>query len=175
MLSESTSQLVVNALLIVGLVGAVAIDTRTRRIPNAVTAPVALLGIVVNTLTAGWHGLGDSIGGLLLGMVILMPIWLNGGTGAGDVKLLGMVGALRGAQFALWTGLFGAIAGGVLALLALAWRGGAAQVLRNVGASIYHMASLGSFGQVQPTPRSFRMSYAIAIALGAAAAYWHLR
>ena len=87
---------------------------------------------------------------------------------------MGMVGALQ-ALFCLWTALFGAVAGGVFALAALALRGGTAQVLRNVGASLYRMAASGSLGRVEPTSQSFRMSYAIAIALGAAAAYWHLR
>ncbi|HHX41491.1 MAG TPA: prepilin peptidase [Armatimonadetes bacterium] len=175
MLNDLSSQVIINVLLILGLAAAVLVDLRTRRIPNLVTAPLALLGIVVNAWSSGWSGLSNSLGGLLLGMVLLMPIWLNGGTGAGDVKLMGMVGALQGPQFALWTALFGAVAGGVFALAALALRGGTAQVLRNVGASLYRMAASGSLGRVEPTSQSFRMSYAIAIALGAAAAYWHLR
>ncbi|HOM80414.1 MAG TPA: A24 family peptidase [Armatimonadota bacterium] len=175
MLNDLSSQVFLNALLVLGLAAAVIIDLRSRRIPNLVTAPIALLGVVANVWGSGWSGLSNSLGGLLLGMVLLMPVWLNGGTGAGDVKLMGMVGALQGPQFALWTALFGAVAGGIFALAALAWRGGTAQVLRNVGASIYRMAAAGSLGRVEPTSQSFRMSYALAIALGAAAAYWYLR
>ncbi|HEX2999972.1 MAG TPA: prepilin peptidase [Armatimonadota bacterium] len=170
MLSNTNCLTALNALLIGGLVLAVACDIRSRRIPNWITLPLMLCGICLNTAASGWSGLGESLGGLVLGMALLLPIWLAGGTGAGDVKLLAMIGALRGMAFALWTGLFGAVAGGILAFIAILFRKGGGKILRNVWAHIYRFTVLQTPGAIQPTDSSFRMSYALAIALGALAA-----
>ena len=98
---------------------AAAWDVRTRRIPNGLT----LAGLAAGFL---WHGVRGGGPGLLLsgegvGVAALafLPYAVRG-LGAGDVKLLGAVGALAGPAFMLWTLLGAALAGGPLALAWLA-------------------------------------------------------
>ncbi|MBI3947750.1 MAG: prepilin peptidase [Armatimonadetes bacterium] len=158
------------ALAAAALAVAVAFDVRSRRVPNAVTVPAAALGLALRGILLGREGIGDGLGGLAVGLCLLLPVWTAGGVGAGDVKLLGAVGAVCGTRFVVWTMLLGAIAGGVMALAALALRGGGKEVLRNVGRQVRSMAALRTLTEVEPTPRSFRMSYAAAIALGAVGA-----
>ena len=52
------------------LVVATITDIRSRRIPNWLVFPFLLAGLVVSTWVAGWHGLGQSLGGMLLGGLI---------------------------------------------------------------------------------------------------------
>ena len=42
-------------------------DIRSRRIPNWLVFPFLLGGLVVSTWVAGWHGLGQSLGGCCSG------------------------------------------------------------------------------------------------------------
>lgn len=78
---------------------AVAIDLRHRRIPNWLTVSSALLGLVFHTATRGWEGVGQSLGGFAVGFGILLVLWLIGGGGGGDVKLMGAIGAWLGPKY----------------------------------------------------------------------------
>ena len=71
-------------------------DLRTRKIRNVLTVPALLVGIAVNTLLGGWHGLALSLEGAGIGLGLLLPVVLLRGLGAGDWKLMGALGALVG-------------------------------------------------------------------------------
>ena len=71
-------------------------DLRTRRIPNRLTVPALLVGITVNVLVGGWHGLAMSLEGAAIGLGLLLPVVLLRGLGAGDWKLMGALGAMVG-------------------------------------------------------------------------------
>jgi prepilin peptidase CpaA len=77
------------------------------------------LGLVYYGVTNGWDGLLFSFGGLALGMALFFILYLMGGMGAGDVKLMGAVGAIIGAKGIFLTALFSALVGGVYALIIL--------------------------------------------------------
>lgn len=76
---------------------AVVIDVRSRRIPNWLTVTAFALGIVFNVAIGGLPGLWLSLGGFAVGFGTLLVLWLIGGGGGGDVKLMGAVGAWVGA------------------------------------------------------------------------------
>lgn len=97
-------------------------DMSTHRIPNIVLLPALSLALLINGLLAGFPGLGQCVLGLLAGMAVLFPLYYIGGTSAGDVKLLGVVGAYLGASGAITAGLATFVFGGVLGLLFIAWR-----------------------------------------------------
>jgi prepilin peptidase CpaA len=99
-----------------GVAAATIVDIRTRRIPNALTA--AMAGIGLGLAAAGVSGIsvGASIAGLLVGLALMMPGHLLGATGAGDVKLMAAVGAIVGPGLTVTAFLFTALAGGVLAV-----------------------------------------------------------
>ena len=96
--------------VIIGCITLVAavIDVRTRRIPNWFTVPVLAGGLIFHTITGGWGGLLTALGGFVTGFGILLVLWLMGGGGGGDVKLMGAVGAWLGAWLTLMVFLLSA-------------------------------------------------------------------
>src|SRR5215472_17886759 len=75
---------------------AATLDWRTRRIPNWLTVPALIAGIAVHTALNGWHGTLFALEGAALALVLLLPPVMVRVLGAGDWKLMGVVGALMG-------------------------------------------------------------------------------
>ena len=69
------------------------IDLKTRRIPNWLTVTALAGGVLFNVVSNGWLGLQLSLGGFGVGFGTLLILWLIGGGGGGDVKMMGAVGA----------------------------------------------------------------------------------
>ena len=94
-------------------------DFKYQRIPNFITYPSILIGIIYHSYISGFDGFWFSILGTLAGIGLLLIPYLLGKMGAGDAKLLGAVGSYIGAKSIFITFLFTAIAGGIYALLIL--------------------------------------------------------
>lgn len=91
-------------------------DLRTRRIPNWLVLPFLGTGIVVSSLTGGWHGLQQSLFGFLAGGLIFGLLYAAGGMGMGDVKLFASIGAWIGPSQLLIALLLTSMVGGIMAL-----------------------------------------------------------
>jgi prepilin peptidase CpaA len=107
-------------------------DLRTRRIPNALTFGAALIALLFHALTGGPSALAMAGGGWLLGIGLFVPFFMLGGLGAGDVKLLGAIGAWLGPASVLRVGLYSALAGGVFAVVVALQTGYLRQALHNL-------------------------------------------
>ena len=91
-------------------------DLRNRRIPNWLVLPFLVAGIAVSAYLQGWHGLGQSFGGLGLGLLIYGFLFWMGGMGAGDVKLAAAIGAWIGPSQLFIALIVTAMAGGIMVL-----------------------------------------------------------
>lgn len=105
--------IILNGVLIISA----ATDLRTQKIPNMVTLPAALAAIAYHTKINGLEGFLFSATGLAAGIAILIIPYLMGGMGAGDAKLLGVVGAFIGPKQVFYAFLIIAIIGGIYAIL----------------------------------------------------------
>ena len=104
--------------IIVGItIAAAVIDFRSRRLPNWFTIPVLVSGVLFHVITGGLAGLGTALGGFATGFGILMVLWLIGGGGGGDVKLMGALGAWLGATSTVFVVILSA---GLAALFSVA-------------------------------------------------------
>src|SRR5688500_6685142 len=116
-LLQTPSDALVVAILAAATVLAAVIDLRTRRIPDALTGSLTLVGLGLAAAQLGTVGIGGAIIGCLLGFAFMLPGNVFGATGAGDVKLFAAAGALLGPATTVRAFFFTAIAGGVLALV----------------------------------------------------------
>ena len=110
-----------NAILVGFVVWVTYTDWRWRRIPNGVTYPAMLAGLILGALEAlpgevFVRGFADHVAGLIVAFAVSYPFYAGGGLKAGDGKLLMAVGALRGLNFLLFAAVYGAIIGGVIAV-----------------------------------------------------------
>lgn len=71
-------------------------DARLHRIPNYLTVPAALLGLVYHIAAPEGMGVLASLAGFGVGFLLLLLPALLGGGGMGDVKLLAALGAWLG-------------------------------------------------------------------------------
>ena len=160
-------------LVLVGI--AAIIDVRTRRIPNLLTFGGAALAFVYYLIMNGLPGLGQSAAGWGVGLALFMPIFLLGGMGAGDVKLLGAAGAWLLPKATLWCAFYSVMAGGVLALIVSAATGYLGKAFRNLWSIFGFWRAVG----VKPVPGLTvvdaggpRLPYGVAIAAGTALAVY---
>ena len=71
-------------------------DVASYRIRNRLVVPVLFAALLFHAFSGGLSGLVYSLQGMLVGFLLLFFLWLIGGMGAGDVKLLAAVGAWIG-------------------------------------------------------------------------------
>jgi prepilin peptidase CpaA len=76
-------------------------DLWTRRLPNWLTVPTFATALLMHTAVNGVAGLGFALLGFATGFGILLILWLIGGGGGGDVKLMGALGAWLGVSLTL--------------------------------------------------------------------------
>lgn len=104
------------SIVVIVLIAASYFDIKEKRIPNFITFPAMMWGIIYSTICSGFDGLQFSLIGFAFGMAVFFIPFALGYMGAGDVKLMGAVGALMGWKFTLSALLYAALAGGVVVI-----------------------------------------------------------
>ena len=151
------------AVLALGLGAAVFTDVRTRRIPNWLTG--AITGAAFGLAFGGGPVTPTrALLGLVVGLLLMMPGHVIGATGAGDVKLMAVIGILVGPSVVLKAFLYTAVAGGVFALAVAVRRGMLADTL--YGTQRLVTAPLAAPEAIKSPSRAYRFAYGPAIAVG---------
>lgn len=166
------------------LLGALAMaalsDLHARKVPNllvlggilaasgihAVTAP----GAGILEASGGAIGLLSSMGGVAVGFAALFPLYALRAMGAGDVKLMMMVGAFLGPLQTFGVVVLTFAAGGVLAIAMALWQRSFRQLVFNLRVMLTTSAISAAGGtspKFEPLQQTAgRMPYAVAIAAG---------
>jgi len=144
-------------------------DLRTRRIPNNLTLPAIICGLILHFMRGGLAELGLSALAGLIGGGIFLLFFLAGGMGAGVVKLMTAIGCLVGTgnirDVLISTVLIGAVMGIGLAL----YRGQFRKILGNVVTLVRHHSAEGLSEHPEINVRNnatLRLPYALPIAAG---------
>lgn len=114
---HATVTRVLGVALVAVLVAVSATDIASRRIPNKVTGPAAILAVALGLALHPAGVPGQLVGGLAAGAFLLFFAVANRrGLGMGDVKLAGVLGLYLGASVtvALLGGLLAAAVGGLV-------------------------------------------------------------
>jgi len=163
------------AILAVVLVVSAYTDVRYGRIYNVVTYPALAVALIGHGVWGGFHGgegcmgLLDVVVGFAAGFGSLLAVWLAGGIGAGDVKLMGTVGALAGWRFALAAMFYGFAFAALMALIVLLHRRILWNTVCRVGRFLVLAMTPGKGGN-PATADSPKIPFGFALCLGSAAA-----
>lgn len=172
---HSASALSLTATLALAWTAAI-VDFRTLKIPNALTVSGAVLGLSIHAWETGFAGLLQGLAGFGIGFALLLPAYAFFSTGAGDVKLMGALGALLGPRLTLWALLFAVVMGAAVAIVyaAVAWRTrGAKGPMERYAGMLRCFFFTGRASYVSPRPgeaMAERMPLAVPIAIGTTAA-----
>lgn len=136
-------------------------EIKERRIPNWLTLGTIALGLGAATIEHGTQGLVDSVIGLAITGGVFLPFCLLGVVGGGDMKLMAGVGAVVCYPLALRVLCDTCLAGGVIAIALMAWRGILLTTLLNAMRVIFGMPRRREGLSKAPT-----VPYALAITIG---------
>ena len=148
-------------------------DYRVHRIPNWLVLSGAVFGVIYNTALAPspYANILFPLAGLGLGLLLFLPLYLIRAMGAGDVKLLAMVGAFLGPGDTFYAALSSMVVGGALSILFVLVRGTARRLLYNLG-SLFQLGLLSIAAGSKPNLRigadlsAGKLPYGVAIAVG---------
>lgn len=169
LIEPSQIQALYAALAAVSACIACVFDIRDRRIPNRLTGPALLAGLLAHIYFAGWRGLADAVAAAALAGFIFLLFNLAGGMGAGDVKLIAASAAMIGLHPLGVLVISLALAGGLFAIVTAMVRGVLWQSLANASALVAHHRLFGLTPHPElnlQNPKTVRLPFAVPIAAG---------
>ena len=139
-------------------------DLRTSRIPNWLTFYAVGFALVMQMWFGGLQEVIVGMMGLGAGLGLFMILYVSGGVGAGDVKLMAAVGALVGPSGALVSGLLAIMVGGLYALGAMCFQWGIPAAGLKLASAIQGAILRRESASQLELP--FRLRYGVAVAGG---------
>jgi len=101
--------------LLVLMLNAALFDLREHRVPNILALSILVAGIALAGLSVSGISVAQAIAGSVAGLFLLLPFYVMGGFGAGDVKLLAAAGSFLGPLPILMAGAGSLLSGAVFA------------------------------------------------------------
>lgn len=154
------------------LLAAVFSDVATRKIPNRLILVGIVTGLLAQAFLPGGDGFLSALKGLLFGFGLFLPLYLLRVMGAGDVKLMAMVGCFTGSPAIFGVVLCALLAGGVLSLMFSMKMKASRRMLANVKFIIFMKSIKAAGGGLASsddmTASVGTLPYAMAIAIGTA-------
>lgn len=153
------------------LIVAAVIDGFELKVPNWITYPFVLGGLAFGGMTGGWEGLGWSLVGMMVGLLLLLPAYAIGGMGAGDVKLLAGVGTWVWVNHTVnafcWSAVIGAVMAVLMVVARRAWKHHHDQfwMILNEILVVKNPEALAAIA-AERKPRMMLLPYGIPIAVG---------
>lgn len=165
----------VTLLTLIGSGTAALWDLKTNRIPNFITFPLILSGLIYYTYSRGYTGLQDALLGVIILMGILLIPFALGGLGAGDVKLMAAIASLNGMTFGIFALLYSSIIGALIALTLAVYRGQLGVTIFTIHSSLLSLTSKIFEGKKPQSDDIITMGikfpYGLAIFLGTVTTY----
>lgn len=141
MINQSIPVIVV----IVAVVIAAFTDMRSYRVHNALTLPLLVSGLIYHGIVGGTAGLVGSAYGAAIGLGLLFLLFLMGGMGGGDVKLMAGIGAWLGWKVTVVVFAIASIAAGIYAFVQMVAYGRFRESWMNFKIIWYRVASVGRY------------------------------
>jgi prepilin peptidase CpaA len=113
------------------------------KIHNALTFPLIASGLVDHAITGGSAGLASGASAMGVGFGVFFLVYLLGGMGGGDVKLMAGVGAWLGAPGTLVIAAIASIAAGVYALVVIATSGRVRETYLHLAVLFHRIGAVG--------------------------------
>lgn len=135
--------LIPQIVIIICTIVAGVIDARSFRVPNILTVPLFLSGLIYHAITGGVAGLQSSVFGAVFGFGIIFVLYIVGGMGAGDVKLMAAIGAWLQAQATLYVFVIAALLMGAYSVLMLLWQKRLIDGIRTAQVTLLKFAAIG--------------------------------
>lgn len=155
-------------------------DLVRNKLYNIVNFTAIGCGLIVNVMW-GFEALQFSIIGCILGFGMFFIVFLFGGMGGGDVKFMAAIGAIGiphfhesvgGYPFILWASFFSALAGGLVAIIAMIMQGRLIRSLKNVARTVVTFL-IPMFETVPLNPSdSVKVPYGFGISVGTLWTWW---
>ncbi len=155
-------------------------DVRERRVPNALTVSALGLALLL-AVPGGLPGLGASVLGAGICLLLALPFFLVRGLGGGDVKLLVAFGAFLGPSRLFTALLVMAFVGGAWGLVVMIREGAVGRTFLNLylmGQTVWRKifarkeSDGPGFWVTLDTPGAVTVPYAVAISAGAVYAWF---
>ncbi len=161
-------------LAVVCATAAAVYDVREQRIPNGLSGSILAAGLSIHLCLQGWHGLASSSLAALVAGGLFLVLFVAGGMGAGDVKLMTAVAAVTGSAPLLPMLLATVTVGALYALLLATYEKQLASTLRNTAAVIGHHLRSGLRPHASlnlANQKTLRLPFAVPVTLGCAATF----
>lgn len=167
--------MILDLLLIAVLLVSIYTDLRFQKIYNALIFPAAVVTLAIHLIQNNFYGLIFSLKGMLFGLGLFFIPFVLGGLGAGDVKLLALVGAVKGSEFVFTSFLLTAFLGGFIAVILLLAKGRLIKTIYEVfmGLRVLVLSrfTVWNFSTLDTGECPLVFPYGVAIALGTILTY----